>query len=365
MENARPASAGEEELQLQLALAMSKEEHEEEIRKLKSDELKLQMALEQSRKSVDEPQGPSLLDVSNSSLGSSSGTTDPWGMPLSRQQAPPKDPWGAPLPAPTQVSDAFGSHASAAARTTPTLGASAPQVQPQRPLSQPQLTTDPWGMPVTSPARSTPQSVSPPAPASDPWSASPVPQQSGGAWGGAGGATLDAFGSPAAVTTNGTNGASNIDNEFDLLSSRSNDDSPAKSAGGQGMDEFVLLSGGGSSSGGNAWDMSAMNQGLPDPSRKKSPEDFLGANANLVNLDQLVAKAPPKANNPFAVTSPGSANPFQDGSGGRVPMVQMSNSAAPGFSQPAQSGLLPAPLMPMNPASQPLQPQANSYNPFL
>ena len=52
MENARPASAGEEELQLQLALAMSKEEHEEEIRKTKSDELKLQMALEQSRKTI-------------------------------------------------------------------------------------------------------------------------------------------------------------------------------------------------------------------------------------------------------------------------------------------------------------------------
>ena len=77
----------------------------------------------------------------------------------------------------------------------------------------------------------------------DPWSSSsPVPQPArDGAFGG--GAALDAFGAPAAVTTNGTNGASTIDSEFDLLSSRSNENSPAKSAGGHGMDEFDLLSG--------------------------------------------------------------------------------------------------------------------------
>lgn len=48
----RPTSAGEEELQLQLALAMSKEEHEEELRRLKGDEAKLQMAIDESRKQV-------------------------------------------------------------------------------------------------------------------------------------------------------------------------------------------------------------------------------------------------------------------------------------------------------------------------
>lgn len=41
---------GEEELQLQLALAMSKEEHDEEERKRKGDDVKLQLALEESRK---------------------------------------------------------------------------------------------------------------------------------------------------------------------------------------------------------------------------------------------------------------------------------------------------------------------------
>lgn len=53
------------------------------------------------------------------------------------------------------------------------------------------------------------------------------------------------------------------------------------------------VTGSGRSAGG-VWSMSSMEQNLPNPARKKSPEDFLGANANLVNLDLLVAKDPPK-----------------------------------------------------------------------
>jgi len=51
LEAVRPSSYGEEDLQLQLALAMSKEEHDEEVKRRKGDELKLQMALEESRRS--------------------------------------------------------------------------------------------------------------------------------------------------------------------------------------------------------------------------------------------------------------------------------------------------------------------------
>lgn len=41
--------------------------------------------------------------------------------------------------------------------------------------------------------------------------------------------------------------------------------------------------------------MGSMQQALPsDSGRKKKAEDFLGANANLVNLDQLVSKQPAK-----------------------------------------------------------------------
>jgi hypothetical protein len=57
----------------------------------------------------------------------------------------------------------------------------------------------------------------------------------------------------------------------------------------------VGVTGGGGSSGDDAWNMGGMKQNLPDEGRKtRSPADFLGAHGNLVNLDQLVAKAPPK-----------------------------------------------------------------------
>ena len=69
-------------------------------------------------------------------------------------------------------------------------------------------------------------------------------------------------------------------------------------------------------------------------------------------------------NNPFAMTGPGSSNPFQEGQNNRVAMAQMPTTN-PGFSQPTQGVLLPAPLMPLNTQQQPLQPQSNSYNPFL
>jgi epsin len=49
IENARPQTAGEEELQLQLALAMSREEAEQEEQKRKSDDVRLQLALSQSQ----------------------------------------------------------------------------------------------------------------------------------------------------------------------------------------------------------------------------------------------------------------------------------------------------------------------------
>jgi len=52
IDTAVPTTSGEEELQLQLALAMSKEEHEEEMKRQKADELKLQLAIEESKKTA-------------------------------------------------------------------------------------------------------------------------------------------------------------------------------------------------------------------------------------------------------------------------------------------------------------------------
>ncbi|XP_041062418.1 epsin-2 isoform X3 [Carcharodon carcharias] len=50
LEQARPQTSGEEELQLQLALAMSREAAEQEDRLRRGDDLRLQMALEESRR---------------------------------------------------------------------------------------------------------------------------------------------------------------------------------------------------------------------------------------------------------------------------------------------------------------------------
>lgn len=93
MENARPQTAGEEELQLQLALAMSKEEAEQEERLRRNDDLRLQMALTESKdvyKRVNSEDGESdgttdLLALCSSPLstGASKQDTDPWGMPVS------------------------------------------------------------------------------------------------------------------------------------------------------------------------------------------------------------------------------------------------------------------------------------------
>lgn len=93
LENARPQTAGEEELQLQLALAMSKEEAEQEERLRRNDDLRLQMAMAESKdvyKRVNSEDGESdgttdLLALCSSpmSAAASKQDTDPWGMPVS------------------------------------------------------------------------------------------------------------------------------------------------------------------------------------------------------------------------------------------------------------------------------------------
>lgn len=74
-------------------------------------------------------------------------------------------------------------------------------------------------------------------------SSSPIPQAS--AWGGSSstpkqqGGGFDPFGLPKGAVTNGTS-TNNIDNEFDLLGSRSPETSPMKL---HGLDEFDLFTG--------------------------------------------------------------------------------------------------------------------------
>ncbi|XP_068569019.1 epsin-2 isoform X2 [Cebidichthys violaceus] len=259
LEQARPQTSGEEELQLQLALAMSREAAEQEERIRRGDDLRLQMALEESKKGGPEsaklakkkrePQS-SLMDLMN--VPEPGATADPWGAGAgaAAAAAAPEDPW-----------QSYGSAPKPAAPVDP-WGAT-PSVPPMK-------SSDPWASNST--------------PAADPWgSAATRPKTSNPG-------SFDLFNA-----SNGDGGvASSIPSQASLASSGS-------------LDLFDPLP------------SSMSMSGITNPTRK-TPESFLGPNAALVNLDSLVTKPaqPPPVVNPFLASTGGSApapathaNPFQ------------------------------------------------------
>lgn len=285
LEQARPQTSGEEELQLQLALAMSREVAEQEERLRRGDDLRLQMALEESRRDTGKfpkkkepgshPQQTTLLDLMDAlpSSGPAAPKAEPWGPAASANQT---NPWGGQA-APASTSEPW-----------PSFGA------------QPAASVDPWGVP---PAAST-HCVSR---SSDPWAA---PQQP---------APSDAWAAALASKPVPTSGAfelfSNLNgtikddfSEFDNLRTSKKTaevvaSPPPQNNGTTSPDPFE-------------------SQPLTVPSSKpsgarKTPESFLGPNAALVNLDSLVTRPAPPAQslNPFL--APGAAaasapvNPFQ------------------------------------------------------
>ncbi|KAG8429519.1 hypothetical protein GDO86_009152 [Hymenochirus boettgeri] len=164
LEQARPQTSGEEELQLQLALAMSREVAEQEERIRRGDDLRLQMALEESRKST--TKGPkkkreqaSLMDLldslpagahqktgTRSAGGTIKSQSDPWN--VASVSTSSSDPWQSFGKAGTKTPahrDPWGSN-----------GASSVQTQPKN--------SDPWSMP---------QAVGTANSAADPWGTSP------------------------------------------------------------------------------------------------------------------------------------------------------------------------------------------------
>ncbi|XP_058503432.1 epsin-1 isoform X4 [Solea solea] len=173
-EQAWPQSSGEEDLQLQLALAMSKEEaeqvgrgslletskdpledadlrfaitlskeiHQKEERLRRGDDLRLQMAIEESRREKPKAEEGALMELSA------------------------VDPWGAPA----------GAAAAAAVATVGSAGPSPPPTVPAPAASGPwgAAPPDPWGVASpTSPTNSdpwgggAPPTIAPPPP--DPW----------------------------------------------------------------------------------------------------------------------------------------------------------------------------------------------------
>ncbi|KAM7386599.1 hypothetical protein PAMA_009283 [Pampus argenteus] len=136
LEQARPQTSGEEELQLQLALAMSREAAEQEERIRRGDDLRLQMALEESKK-----EGPGSAKLAKKKKEPQSSLMDLMDVPEPSASA---DPWGAVASAGAESSDPW---------------------QPYGSAPKPAAPVDPWG---------TPPSV-PPMKSHDPWAANSTP----------------------------------------------------------------------------------------------------------------------------------------------------------------------------------------------
>ncbi|XP_004560755.1 epsin-2 isoform X1 [Maylandia zebra] len=313
LEQARPQTSGEEELQLQLALAMSREAAEQEERIRRGDDLRLQMALEESKK-----EGPGSAKVAKKKKEPQSTLMDLMDVPEPGASA---DPWGT------------GAGAGAAA-------ASADPWQPYGSAPKPATSVDPWGTSTVPPIKSSDPWAPNSIPASDPWgsaAARPKPSNTG---------SFDLL--------SASNGTSKEDfSEFDSLRSSSSVPTGDMGIASSVPSQLSLAS----SSSLDIFDplpTSASTSIITNPTRK-TPESFLGPNAALVNLDSLVTKPaqPAPAVNPFLASTGGSAptpaNPFQVSQPAPPTLNQMRVSPMPsGFGSMAEPiGLSSMPPQPV------------------
>ncbi|XP_063327587.1 epsin-2 isoform X1 [Pelmatolapia mariae] len=319
LEQARPQTSGEEELQLQLALAMSREAAEQEERIRRGDDLRLQMALEESKK-----EGPGSAKVAKKKKEPQSTLMDLMDVPEPGASA---DPWGA------------GAGAGAAA-------ASADPWQPYGSAPKPATSVDPWGTSTVPPIKSSDPWAPNSIPASDPWgsaAARPKPSNTG---------SFDLL--------SASNGTSKEDfSEFDSLRSSSSVPTGDMGIASSVPSQLSLAS----SSSLDIFDplpTSASTSIITNPTRK-TPESFLGPNAALVNLDSLVTKPaqPAPVVNPFLASTGGSAptpaNPFQVSQPAPPTLNQMRVSPMPsGFGSMAE----PIGLSSMPPQPVPMVPLA-------
>ncbi|XP_047215783.1 epsin-2-like [Girardinichthys multiradiatus] len=350
LEQARPQTSGEEELQLQLALAMSREAAEQEERLRRGDDLRLQMALEESKK-----EDPGSAKLPKKKKEPQSSLMDLMDVPEPGAKA---DPWG------------MGGGARAGAGA-----ASADPWQPYGSAPKPSVPADPWAAPSSLPAMKASDPWANSSPASDPWGS------------GAGRSKTSNTGNFDLFST--SNGTSKEDfSEFDSLRSSSSVPTAVyfktldRSYWGSVFCSLntklfklnILLPFSISADGGITSSLpsqvslaSSGSLDLFDPlpastsislnPTRKTPESFLGPNAALVNLDSLVTKPaqPPPVVNPFLATTGGpapapTANPFQVSQPVPPTLNQMRVSPMPsGFGSIAE----PMPL-----ASVPAQPVA-------
>ncbi|XP_059520985.1 epsin-1 isoform X3 [Myotis daubentonii] len=389
-EQAWPQSSGEEELQLQLALAMSKEEADQEERIRRGDDLRLQMAIEESKRETGGQEESSLMDLADVFTAPAPPTaSDPWGGPAPMATAiptatPASDPWGGP-PVPP-AADPWGGPAPTPASGDPWRPAApaGPPADPwggtQAPAAGEGPTPDPWGSSDGGPSPSR-TSFSPGGalvggpPAADPWAPAPAFSDP---WGG----------SPAKPSTNGTAVVGGFDAEpdefsdFDRLRT-------ALPTSGSSTGELQLLAGEVPARSPGAFDMSGVEGSLaeavgspppkaaptPTPPTRKTPESFLGPNAALVDLDSLVTRPGPtlpgaKASNPFLpsgapATGPSVTNPFQPAPPATLTLNQLRLSPGPPVPGAPPTYISPLGGGPGLPPILPPGPPAPNTNPFL
>lgn len=319
LEQARPQTSGEEELQLQLALAMSREVAEQEERLRRGDDLRLQMALEESRRdTVKVPkkkevkacckpgthsQQTTLLDLMDAlpSSGPVAQKTEPWSTGAPANQT---NPWGGTV-APANISDPW-----------PSFG------------TKPAASVDPWGVPTTASIQSVRKN-------SDPWAASQQPSSNAGK-------TADAWGAAKPSPASGSfelfsnfNGTVKDDfSEFDNL--RTSKKTAESGASVPPQDSRTTSP--------DLFESQSLTSASSKPSSaRKTPESFLGPNAALVNLDSLVTKPAPPAQslNPFlapGAAAPAPVNPFQVNQPQPLTLNQLRGSPVLGSSASFGSG---------------------------
>nr|XP_048304129.1 epsin-2 isoform X3 [Myodes glareolus] len=331
LEQARPQTSGEEELQLQLALAMSREVAEQssesvqtargskEERLRRGDDLRLQMALEESRRDTvkvpkkkemkacckpgSHSQQTTLLDLMDALPSSCPVTqkTEPWGPGASANQT---NPWGGTA-APANISDPW-----------PSFG------------TKPAASVDPWGVPTTVSTQSAPKNP-------DPWAASQQPASSAGKTADAWGPAKPGSASGSFELFNNFNGTAKDDfSEFDNLRTSKK---PAESGASVPPQDSRTTSP-------DLFESQPLTSASSKPSSaRKTPESFLGPNAALVNLDSLVTKPAPPAQslNPFlapGAATPTPVNPFQVNQPQPLTLNQLRGSPVLGSSASFGSG---------------------------
>ncbi|XP_063790959.1 epsin-2 isoform X2 [Pseudophryne corroboree] len=315
LEQARPQTSGEEELQLQLALAMSREVAEQEERIRRGDDLRLQMALEESRKHTikvpkKKAQQTSLLDLIDALPAGAAAPqkSEPWAAVATTTSTSnnQQDPWGG-------------------------AGASQASADPWQSFAGTKATAtgDPWGTNAASSTQPLPKSQ-------DPWAPSPVT--------GVANSTADPWGPAPAIKTSKSTGGSSFD-PFSNLNGSAKDD----------FSEFDSLRSSSKVSADSISTLPSLRSGTTSPDlfdsqsvtttskqtvARKTPESFLGPNATLVNLDTLVTMPTQLAPtfNPFlgsgapAPVSIPVVNPFQVNQPQALTLNQLRSSPMMGVS---------------------------------